>query len=123
MSTKTKTQIAPTKEAAIGWMQGAKERFNSVQQYLNRYYGISKDKWYELRFEYMCRVAESIAPDYHLIISNQSFIDAFHFQWLKHDVMLHDEKPEGDYIKLKQELLCSKEFKQFIFSYVTIHEK
>lgn len=115
---------APVTKVAIGWMNGAKKRFSDVQRFIKEQYRIDKDRWYELRFEYACRFAEYITEgNYHPLIANENYINAFHYQWLKHDVMLHDEKIAGNYAELKREMICSKEFQQFIFSYVNTHTK
>lgn len=118
---KTKT-VASNTEAAIGWMAGAKERFQSVQQYLNKQYNIDKDKWYQLRFECACEFAESITKNqgisYHTLIGNEAYMNAFNFKWLENDVLIYDRSLKNDYMELKRYMMSRRDFSQFILSYI-----
>lgn len=119
-----RTKQAKPTDVAIGWMNGTKQRLSSVQKFIKEQYGVDKDRWYEIRFEFACRYAEHITDgNYHPLIANENYMNAFHFQWLKHDVFLHDNNVEGKYPTLKHKMLCSKEFQQFILSYVNTQTK
>lgn len=117
---KTK-QILFEKEENAGWYKGAKERFADVRKYIYSTFG-GEEYHYMLRFELMCQYAESIAPDYHVLIANEHFRDGFHFQWLKHDFHLAEHRITGDYELLKKELITGSQFSQFIFSHININK-
>jgi hypothetical protein len=114
----TKYRQKDNKANEIGWMAGAKKRFKDAENYRIKVLGIDTDKWEQLRFEYACQFAESIADDYHALIRNIHYMDAFKFQWLKHDIELFDAQVEGNYEAIKRDMIQLHSVEQFILSYI-----
>jgi rhamnogalacturonyl hydrolase YesR len=103
---------------AVGWAPHAKKRFEDVRLWREKTLGISADTWLDIRFELACQFAETLAPNYHRLIRKPRYMDAFHYQFLKHDLELYDRQVIGDYFALKSEMLRLQSVEQFILSYL-----
>ncbi|MBX2903110.1 MAG: hypothetical protein KF872_06080 [Chitinophagales bacterium] len=112
------TKVYTLPQPELGWIATAKKRHGAVVDYLQKTFGVNKDKWHELRFEYMCRYAEMHSSNYHLLIADEQFRVSFLFQWAKHDFALADNRITGDYKVLKEEVLFDKDIERFIFSHI-----